>query len=301
MNRAIKAVGIGLVSALGLAATAAHASLTLQIYNSIENSSRATSSSSGGAILLDHSLSLPDGRSYSGSGVADYGIAKAFATATGSGFGQVTGETTARWRDSVTLTTPGVTSGIATAAMTLDAKLLFGNGGFSFNILDFRFFASDGAFGTAYFYQYNLNTAQTSALTSTLFINDNGITSVTSPAVPSPVTLLVEFAIPFTSGLAFDIETSLTCSARGNLAISTCNAGSSSYWGGIRSVTDSNGAALTDWTLTSRSGTDWTRSFVPGAGAVPEPGSWAMLIAGFGLVGAVSRRRRQAMRPAVAG
>jgi hypothetical protein len=28
-------------------------------------------------------------------------------------------------------------------------------------------------------------------------------------------------------------------------------------------------------------------------GAVPEPSSWAMLIAGFGLVGAVSRRRRQ--------
>jgi hypothetical protein len=30
----------------------------------------------------------------------------------------------------------------------------------------------------------------------------------------------------------------------------------------------------------------------PGGGAVPEPASWAMLIAGFGLVGAVSRRRR---------
>nr|WP_313668865.1 PEPxxWA-CTERM sorting domain-containing protein [Sandarakinorhabdus sp.] len=29
-------------------------------------------------------------------------------------------------------------------------------------------------------------------------------------------------------------------------------------------------------------------------GAVPEPASWAMLIAGFGLVGAVARRRRVA-------
>lgn len=29
------------------------------------------------------------------------------------------------------------------------------------------------------------------------------------------------------------------------------------------------------------------------AGAVPEPASWAMLIAGFGLVGAAARRRRQ--------
>jgi hypothetical protein len=30
----------------------------------------------------------------------------------------------------------------------------------------------------------------------------------------------------------------------------------------------------------------------PGGGAVPEPASWAMLIAGFGLVGASARRRR---------
>jgi len=28
-------------------------------------------------------------------------------------------------------------------------------------------------------------------------------------------------------------------------------------------------------------------------GAVPEPGTWAMLIAGFGLVGAAARRRRR--------
>nr|WP_303784543.1 PEPxxWA-CTERM sorting domain-containing protein [Sandarakinorhabdus limnophila] len=28
------------------------------------------------------------------------------------------------------------------------------------------------------------------------------------------------------------------------------------------------------------------------SGAIPEPGRWAMLIAGFGLVGAAGRRRR---------
>jgi hypothetical protein len=33
-------------------------------------------------------------------------------------------------------------------------------------------------------------------------------------------------------------------------------------------------------------------TFNGGGGAVPEPASWAMLIAGFGLVGAVARRRR---------
>jgi hypothetical protein len=302
MNRVMTMAGLGLAAMTGLWATAAQASLTLQIYNSIENTARTASSSSGGPLSLDHSLTLPDGRSYAGSGFVDYGVAKAFATATGSNFGQVTGETIAGWGDSITLTTPGVSSGFVTAAMALNADLLFGSGGFSFNVLDFQFIASQGLIGNRYFYQYNLNTSQTSTLTSTLSINDNGTSSVTSPTMPSPVMLEVEFRIPFISGQAFDIESSLTCSARGNLATSTCDAGSSAYWGGIRSVTDANGAALTGWTLASGSGTDWAQSFIPGSGAVPEPASWAMLIAGFGLVGAMRRRqRRQAMLPVVAG
>ncbi|MFQ3596007.1 MAG: PEPxxWA-CTERM sorting domain-containing protein [Sphingomonadaceae bacterium] len=40
----------------------------------------------------------------------------------------------------------------------------------------------------------------------------------------------------------------------------------------------------------------WIESLVPGAfgdnGVIPEPGTWAMLIAGFGLVGVAARRRR---------
>lgn len=36
-------------------------------------------------------------------------------------------------------------------------------------------------------------------------------------------------------------------------------------------------------------------AFAPSAGAVPEPATWAMLIAGFGLVGAVVRRRKAAV------
>ncbi len=37
------------------------------------------------------------------------------------------------------------------------------------------------------------------------------------------------------------------------------------------------------------------RTYVDAAGAVPEPATWAMLIAGFGIVGAAARRRRTAI------
>ena len=39
----------------------------------------------------------------------------------------------------------------------------------------------------------------------------------------------------------------------------------------------------------------WDDVTINTGGAVPEPASWAMLIAGFGLVGAASRRRRAAI------
>jgi hypothetical protein len=297
--RALKIAGLGLAAMTGLCATAAEASLSLQIYNSIENSSRFAPSNNGGPLSLDHNLATPFG-SYAGSGFVDYGVIKAFVTANGDQ-SDIRAETGGFWRDRITLTTPGVSSGFMTAAMMLDAELLFGNSGLSQNNLDFRFFASTATSGTAYSYQYNLSTSLFASfpLTSTLFINDNGASSTVSGVSPSPLMLQLQFAIPFTSGAAFDIQTSLSCSTRGVLTFSTCDAGYSAYWGGIRSVTDSNGAALTNWTLTSGSGTDWTQSFIPGSGAVPEPDSWAMLIAGFGLVGAVSRRRRAV--PARAG
>lgn len=39
---------------------------------------------------------------------------------------------------------------------------------------------------------------------------------------------------------------------------------------------------------------NWSLAAIPASGAVPEPASWALLIAGFGLVGASARRRRPA-------
>jgi hypothetical protein len=77
--------------------------------------------------------------------------------------------------------------------------------------------------------------------------------------------------------------------------------GAGHYWISISSPTP-----LTSWSFTEAPPAAFADQYfgnvvasntLPGAGAVPEPGSWAMLLLGFGLAGAVQRRsrRRQAV------
>ena len=112
---------------------------------------------------------------------------------------------------------------------------------------------------------------------------------------PGDVTRLVGVTIPFVAHQTFGISSRLACGARAPYDASNtqfCNAGGTSLWGGITGVTDADGNALTDWTVRSASGFDYTQSLIPPAVAVPEPSTWAMLILGFGAVGSLIRRRR---------
>jgi hypothetical protein len=57
--------------------------------------------------------------------------------------------------------------------------------------------------------------------------------------------------------------------------------GNSIYWGGIASITNSNGAPVTDFTAFGATGHDWVESSVP----VPEPETYALLLGGDRYVG----------------
>lgn len=67
-------------------------------------------------------------------------------------------------------------------------------------------------------------------------------------------------------------------------------------------ASDANLSILSGFGRGSNFGTDFSPrnfngsiTYTLGTGAVPEPASWALLIAGFGLTGAVARRRRTAV------
>jgi hypothetical protein len=107
-------------------------------------------------------------------------------------------------------------------------------------------------------------------------------------------------------GMTYNLELYLGCSAGvtahlGLAAPSTyqasCTADNSGYWLGFDNYRDNNGNPIAPISFTSTdTGIDLAAPspFAPdlGGGVVPEPASWAMLIAGFGLVGWAMRRRR---------
>jgi hypothetical protein len=79
----------------------------------------------------------------------------------------------------------------------------------------------------------------------------------------------------------------------GDEASANSNFGSSGLWGGLSDVHLADGTLLTGYSVSSTSGFDWTRAYAaaPDVSPVPEPASYALVLAGLGLLGFVRRRR----------
>jgi hypothetical protein len=119
------------------------------------------------------------------------------------------------------------------------------------------------------------------------------------------------FLVPFTTGSTLSI--SLISDCTGIVEVSDfglrdgvtgfgsagagCGTNQAFGWGGILGAVDANGGSITLRSVTAASsGADYRTNlsglaFDPNF-SVPEPATWAQLLLGFGLIGAIARRRR---------
>jgi hypothetical protein len=197
--------------------------------------------------------------------------------------------------DVLTVSAPGLTSGSFTASLLIDGLLdprassfqPSGNGGFpNFEIkVELPDLAS-----TVFDFTYTLS-------------NYNGFVSAGGGSLngmrySGPYTGAFDFSIPFDSLVGQTVKVSLTCAVfaftvrAGDTAGGTCDFAHTVTWGGVSQVLDQNGDPVSGVNITGATGANYAQSFVSG---VPEPASWAMMLAGFGLAGVMLRRQRRAL------
>jgi hypothetical protein len=108
-----------------------------------------------------------------------------------------------------------------------------------------------------------------------------------------------QFDIPFTFGQQFQMFANLSAEAQAlaaspNAAASgTSTFDSTGRWGGISNVHLADGTLLNGYTLNSQSGFNWLNAYGAATAPVPEPETYAMLLAGLGLMALAVRRRKQ--------
>lgn len=118
-----------------------------------------------------------------------------------------------------------------------------------------------------------------------------------------PQYITFELAVKFNStdftSLAVWLQTAANTSLLYGFGVSHAVTATSDFfstveWAGIDSVRDAQGNLVSDWSVTSASGFDYSRSYAAQVASVPEPETYAMMLAGLGLVGWAARRRYRA-------
>jgi len=297
LRRVSALISMSVTGGLMCAGPASAAEIHAIAYNSVTNQNDSDFAFQG-SVSASSSGAGATG-SATGSAYATFGVNKAGATTSstvvpGGPIIQPGAGGDSYWADELTINSSTV-SGFIIASLDLN---------YSLNA------ALDGGYVTALGLGYTFTTAnanagfgpyyyRTETATSGVSQMSAGVSEIVQD-LPSSTRRLVTLNIPFFSGVATYLASTLTCGAgatangeAGSSASATCDAGHSAYWGGIIGVTDEQGNAISDYSLISTSGTDYSKSFAPTVSAVPEPTSWAMMIMGVGLAGGILRRQKR--------
>ena len=222
-----------------------------------------------------------------GRAVAEHGILRAYAAEASTGpHGYAKANATATFSDAVTIDAPGLSGQAGSVAMLLQFD-------YSAHVSGQLPGAGSGQVRLILDVFYPLRTDRYQR--AVLIAPDGQVTtqSINPGNVVVPFTPQILAQVDFVFGQPFSFTATLIAAAVGNFDQQVeVDASHSAYWGGFQSVLDGGGNAVS-YSVTSGSQTDWSQSFVPAT--VPEPGTWALLLAGVGLVSACARRR--ASRP----
>jgi hypothetical protein len=216
-------------------------------------------------------------------GTAWYGTLKARTSVSGYGSYASSQATISQWfSDSLSVDAPGLTGTTGTVLIP-----------FAFNYDIIRSYAGVGA---SLVVRIQSSTSSTGITRSVIGGTDNGsdlpftfVATLNGADVPFSTLFYIPFE--FTYGENINIYVQAQIGASGNTDTShssysgVVNFTNSAHWGGFQSVLDSEGNIVTNYTTSSASGTDWSINQIP---AVPEPSTYAMLLAGLSLIAVYS-------------
>ncbi len=240
----------------------------------------ATGQSSGNANAAEGSL-----RAYASASGNTESLPSFNTSVSASGYG------TARWNDYLTIGASGLfgQSGYITAELNLSGSLggsIFGftaYGGETGRNETVRMIGtgmSNGGCGGGWNY-----------CASAYSDSHPGLNSFYSDLTPV-ITLHIPVIFGFQTGLSYtlDVLAGAFVSTRPGENASSVDSfvDYTLSWGGITGVFDSSGNTVLDFTDTSMSGFDYYQQ----TAAIPEPETYAMLLAGLGLLGVAARRRK---------
>lgn len=216
---------------------------------------------------------------------AGYGVLKAAASGAAPSSGGASAQANAKFDDDVTINAAGLKGTIGTATTTLSyhydltavrsgpessaearALLQFATSTIGLAKTDIIQVGED-AFGA---YTHELHA---------LNINNQQV------SIDAPLTLTWNFVF----GTPFKIQGTLDVGGGGaNSGAGRADAAHSAYWGGLTIIAP----GLTEYVVTSASGTDWNQSFAPAVISIPEPSTILLMLLGLSFISYASSVRR---------